>query len=362
MKPSITPLPELSLLNEMFSYCTETGTLLWNTRPIHHFTNESKMNMFNNMYAGKPVGATYASGYKYFDIKDERYLVHRIIWKLHSGVDPVGIIDHIDNDKTNNRIENLRDVDYAANGQNRTHTRNTSGEVGVNFTKSGKWKATITIKNNTISLGVFDTISEARLARVNAEENRHQFEHIETREIVNDNVVDLKFLKECFVYEVETGYLYWKYRPDHHFKNNKALGWNAMWAGKKAGYLISGYENVKLSYKPYRMNRLVWWLHNEVEPTKGMIVDHINNNILDNRIENLRLCTVTENSQNRGASSSNTSGFKGVTWSKKSNKWQAQIRSNNKSIWLGYHDTPELAHSAYCIASTELHGEYANHG
>jgi hypothetical protein len=363
MKNKSNPLPDLKLLNEMFTYCSETGNLIWKERPLSHFKLERTMNIFNNMYAGKPVGATYKNGYKYFDIKEDRYLVHRVIWKLHSGNDPEGIIDHIDRDNTNNRIENLRDVSFAVNGQNRASLRNTSGEIGVNKTRGGKWSASITIRNNTISLGVFDTIEEARLARLDAEANRNRYDNLEEREIINDNEVNLKFLKECFIYEHETGFLYWKNRPESHFRNTKsAKMWNTMWSGKKAGYLISGYYSVKLAYKPYRMNRLVWWLHSGEKPTEAEIIDHINGDALDNRIENLRISSHLENSRNRGKSANNTSGFKGVTWSKKVDKWQATIRFDNKSKWLGYHDTPELAHAAYCKASTELHGEFSNHG
>jgi hypothetical protein len=363
MKNKITPLPDLKLLNEMFTYCAETGSLLWKERPLEHFKSERSMNIFNKHYPGKEVGSTYTSGYKYFDIGDVRYLNHRTIWKLHTGADPEGIIDHIDRDKTNNRIENLRDVTSAENGQNRASSRNTSGEIGVSVTKSGKWKAFLTIKNNMINLGVFDTIEEAKLARLDAEENRHRYDYLEAKEIVNDVELTLQYLKECFVYERDTGFLYWKNRPDHHFKNaSGANAWNSMWSGKKAGYLLNGYWGVKLAYKPQRLNRLVWWLHSGEKPTEAEIIDHINGDALDNRIENLRISSYLENSRNRGKSANNTSGFKGVTWSKKVDKWQATIRFDNKSKWLGYHDTPELAHAAYCKASTELHGEFSNHG
>jgi hypothetical protein len=363
MKNNTTPLPDLKLLNEMFSYCDKTGSLLWKERPLEHFKSKRTMDIFNNRYAGKEVGATYKSGYKYFNIGEVRYLVHRVIWKMHSGVDPEGVIDHIDRDCSNNTIENLRDVTSAVNGQNRSSSRNTSGEIGVSKTKGGKWKAFLTIRNNTISLGTFDTIEEAKLARLDAEENRTRYDYLEAKEIVSATEITLEYLKECFVYENDTGFLYWKNRPDYHFKSAKgANAWNSMWSGKKAGYLINGYWGVKLVYKPHRLNRIIWWMITGNKPDKKEIIDHINGDTLDNRSENLRICSHFENSQNKGMSSNNTSGYKGVTWSKKSKKWQASIRFNNTVKWLGYHDTPELAYAAYCKAASELHKEYANFG
>lgn len=67
----------------------------------------------------------------------------------------------------------------------------------------------------------------------------------------------------------------------------------------------------------------------------GMVVDHINHNVLDNREENLRVCTQTQNSYNTKMKSNNTSGYIGVTWNEKLNKWQSAITVNRKSIYLG---------------------------
>ena len=87
------------------------------------------------------------------------------------------------------------------------------------------------------------------------------------------------------------------------------------------------------------------------------LVDHINGNPLDNRRENLRVCSQQENSCNRGKNSNNKSGYKGVSWNKQCEKWRAAI--NGKHI--GIFDTPEEAHQAYCEAARELHNEFAHH-
>jgi transposase len=92
---------------------------------------------------------------------------------------------------------------------------------------------------------------------------------------------------------------------------------------------------------------------------KDMDVDHINGNTLDNRKNNLRLCTESENAFNRGKSKTNTSGYKGVSWNKHLKKWNATICKKEKNIHLGYYNTPQEAHAAYCEAAKTLHGEFA---
>lgn len=93
--------------------------------------------------------------------------------------------------------------------------------------------------------------------------------------------------------------------------------------------------------------------------TKGQDVDHINGNTLDNRRENLRLSTRSENNMNKGKQRNNKSGYKGVYFCKWTNRWAAQIVVNRKKKLIGRFDTPEEAHEAYKAAALELHGEFA---
>lgn len=83
--------------------------------------------------------------------------------------------------------------------------------------------------------------------------------------------------------------------------------------------------------------------------------DHVNYNTLDNRRENLRLATRSQNRANTQKQRNNKSGYKGVSWSKKARKWVAQI----DSVHIGYFNTPEEAHVAYCEKAKELFGEFA---
>lgn len=91
-------------------------------------------------------------------------------------------------------------------------------------------------------------------------------------------------------------------------------------------------------------------------------VDHINGDGLDNRRENLRICTHAENTRNKRMLGANTSGFKGVSWHKGDRKFRAQITVNKRKIHLGNFDDAEMAHEMYCLAADMLHGEFANHG
>lgn len=110
---------------------------------------------------------------------------------------------------------------------------------------------------------------------------------------------------------------------------------------------------VGLNQKHVKMHRVI------ANTPKGMHTDHINGDGLDNRKENLRICTNAENLRNQGKQSNNTSGFKRVGWDKRNRKWAAYIRLNYKKIHLGLFPTPELAHAAYCEAAIKYHGEFA---
>lgn len=87
-------------------------------------------------------------------------------------------------------------------------------------------------------------------------------------------------------------------------------------------------------------------------------IDHVNGDGLDNRKANLRIATHTENQQNRGAYSNNTSGYKGVAFARKCSKWQASISISGKDKFLGYFASAAEAHRAYCSAAAVLRGKF----
>lgn len=90
-----------------------------------------------------------------------------------------------------------------------------------------------------------------------------------------------------------------------------------------------------------------------------MEVDHRSMNTLDNRKENLRICTKAQNHRNRRVQKNSRSGIKGVHFHKVSGKWNASIRHNRKRKFLGAFTTPEEAAQAYSKAAAKLHGEFA---
>ncbi len=88
------------------------------------------------------------------------------------------------------------------------------------------------------------------------------------------------------------------------------------------------------------------------------VIDHINQNKLDNRRANLRICTIAENNLNKKLSSKSTTGLTGVHFYKPLEKYVAYISKDNKRHHLGYYDTPEEAYYKYVAVAKNLHGEY----
>ena len=116
-------------------------------------------------------------------------------------------------------------------------------------------------------------------------------------------------------------------------------------------------------YRKYYENgkRVTGQLHRDIVGCvlyDGKIIDHINGNTLDNRKENLRVCTVAENARNSKTRGNNKSGYKWVYFNKKTNKFCSGIKVNGKLIYLGKYATPQEAHAAYCEASKKYHGEF----
>jgi hypothetical protein len=158
------------------------------------------------------------------------------------------------------------------------------------------------------------------------------------------------------IFDYQDGVLIWKMRTSKHTNDAR---FNTRCAGKAAGCkkTSTGYINIRLNNAIYLAHRLVYVYHHG-DCLDGKNIDHIDGNRTNNRIENLRVATTKENTQNRGKQKNNTTGFKGVTYHHKDRKYQAQIHSNGKMLFLGYYDTPELASAAYVIAAQKEHGDF----
>ena len=130
--------------------------------------------------------------------------------------------------------------------------------------------------------------------------------------------------------------------------------------GQKVGCVGSnGYIMTKVKNRTIAVHRLVFLMQHGYLPEN---IDHINGNRSDNRIENLRPCTKTENAQNQKLRSSNTSGIKGVRWYKAHKTWQVSLRVSGKETHFGYYKDIELAELVAIEARDKYHGKFANYG
>ncbi len=120
---------------------------------------------------GAVVGTPDGNGYLIAMADGVRIKVHRIVWLMHYGSWPTKAIDHVNGDRSDNRIENLRDVDQLENSRNQQRrSTNSSGVTGVfwNYIHR-KWQASISVEGKKIFLGRFSDICAAEKARKDAE-------------------------------------------------------------------------------------------------------------------------------------------------------------------------------------------------
>jgi hypothetical protein len=140
-------------------------------------------------------------------------------------------------------------------------------------------------------------------------------------------------------FEYQSGKLFYKKREGCMKKGSEVGTKNA-----------DGYIKTLINRKPYLAHRIIFMMHHGYLPK---YLDHIDGNPGNNKIENLRPVTYSQNNLNRGKQKRNTSGFKGVTWVKTENRYSARIAINGKRLFLGYFDDPKKAHEAYCEAAKE---------
>lgn len=111
----------------------------------------------------------------------------------------------------------------------------------------------------------------------------------------------------------------------------------------------------------YAMHSGKFFLHRLImNCPDDMVIDHINHDPLDNRKENLRICTQQQNMMNRRTQSNNTSGITGVNWDKSKNKWRVQIALNKIHYTVGYYENIDEAIQERKQAEADLFGEYRN--
>lgn len=172
-------LPSPEEMRQLIRYNPETGLLFWRRRPAHLFpkecapaSQEQVADLWNRKWSGKEaLGGISARGYKYGSIKPHTLTAHRVAWVIFYGEWPSGQVDHINGNRIDNSIANLRVVNNSTNSKNqRLRLTNKSGVTGVYWNRQcQKWCAQITISGKTKSLGLFDGIEDAARARSEAE-------------------------------------------------------------------------------------------------------------------------------------------------------------------------------------------------
>ena len=164
---SNAPRPMLHLREKVISslsYTPETGDFTWKISPSQGVSKGSRAGCDHN-------------GYIRISLEGNTYLAHRIAWVYHYGVEPGGVVDHINRVRNDNRIANLRVVSLAENAQNiAAKNVGSSGYPGVSFYKKlQKFHAQISVKNKKMSLGYFERAEDAFLAYQKAKEDCHPF-------------------------------------------------------------------------------------------------------------------------------------------------------------------------------------------
>lgn len=156
--------PTVDELRAVLNYDPDTGSLTWKAREVDPKN-------WNARHAGKPAFQTVIRGYLCGAVNRVLLRGHRVAWAIHYGKWPTHEIDHINGDKQDNRIVNLRDVTAAENRRNqRLRSNNNSGKIGVCYIPSrGNWRASITHDGQRVFLGSFASLSEAISARSAAE-------------------------------------------------------------------------------------------------------------------------------------------------------------------------------------------------
>lgn len=167
----------VELLRSLLHYDHELGTFMWLTRSWSMFNDgiirrDVKAKRFNTRFAGRPATVLHSNGYLNIMVIGQGFIrAHRVAWAMANGVWPEHDVDHINGDRTDNRLCNLRLATRSENLRNkRRFPKNRSGYVGVSFCETRKkWNARIGINGVYKNLGYFETKESAAAARAKAE-------------------------------------------------------------------------------------------------------------------------------------------------------------------------------------------------
>jgi hypothetical protein len=280
-----------------YFYLVDDQHLYWKPQERSSFSNPVVHKVWNTKYANKLAGHREPNGSTYVRVNKKSYAVKHIVYALYHQKLATETLSHIDGNLSNNHIDNL------------------VPDCGV------KSNPEINFENGNKTLPV-------------------------------------DYLDACFT--LRDGVLTWRDRPAKHFVNRRyRKAWNNTHAGKTAGSVSNGRFIVELNSKVFLLHRIVWAMHYKEWP-KG-VVDHVDGDGFNNRIENLRDVDTSTNAKNMKRHIKNTSGVSGVYFDRQANVWYVQICKNYKKLHFGRFTTKEEAiearHKAYKqLGFTERHG------
>lgn len=169
------PLPSPEVLRQLLRYDPETGSLFWLERVPSMFKpglmgSGAVCSAWNSRHAGHQADKISKLGYRQLKIFDTTYFAHRVAWEIaFGGIPSGGEIDHMNGDRSDNRVCNLRLASRIDNAKNlKKPSHNTSGHIGVRLEK-GKWVAFIGLDGKKMTIGRFFNMADAVLARKMAE-------------------------------------------------------------------------------------------------------------------------------------------------------------------------------------------------
>ena len=167
------------------------------------------------------------------------------------------------------------------------------------------------------------------------------------RILANQSRLSLEKAREILSYDPVTGRFHWNVGRSPKTRQ-----------GDPAGYVQnpSGYTYIEINGTAYHAARLAWLLATGSWPS--LFIDHKDGDRANNRLDNLREATATENARNVRLGARTSSGLKGASWYGPNGKWAAKIRVNGRLLHLGYFATPQEAHEAYVKAALHHFGDF----
>ena len=350
-------------------------------------------------------------GYVMGTINNKSWRIHRyIILEILNNKEDNIKIDHVNSNKLDNRRENLRIVTHSDNVRNSNKSKNKKSKY-IGVSKNGKkWGTYLTINQNNKLYASYD-IEEHAAYQYNLWIDRYKIIHAKKNNIdkPNDFIEYVKteksenlpigVTKSWNKYRVmfkhkdiarfdtieEASNKYQQLVKEFNENRLKELLNIPILKNKKDECIIELFnqkkkkigetivdEDIYYKLKEYKWfksknyvcalidNKIINLNRYVMDYTGQNIVDHINNNPLDNRKCNLRIVTPQQNNMNRKSTKDSSSKYIGVTFDKRNNKWKAFIKINGKSVHLGTYDNELDAGKERDIATREHYGEYGN--